>query len=680
MEKSHGARARWLGTACLFAALWLGGSARASAATFTDLTLQNGWTNAPLATRNAGVTLVSGIVYFTGAIASGTSAVAFTLPSQFRPATNVYVPVYLCGSSNGRLFIQPTGVVSIQQNTAGLADAQCMTSLEGASFAPSSTGFTAMALQNSWTNAPFGTSNAAAVNIGGIVHLKGAIATTPDMFHFLSVPFVLPVGLRPQESIYVEVDMCNAARGRLMIDPDGSVLVDAGDSEIGIGYCFTSLDGVTFAADISGFTALTMQNGWNAGAGGPGAPGIELVGGMVQFKGGISATKGTAPAPFVLPSGFRPETDVYVPVEQCQIGIDLITKAALLIKSTGAVTLVPAAPAGPLEECVTLDGASFPVANFRPLALQNGWTHAPFSTTVAAVASIEGTVRLRGAIAGGAAPVAFTLPAGLRPPQTVYVPVDQYIATKGRLVIAPSGAVSVEAAGGAFGQAQLFTSLEGVSFVTTAAVAPLSPQNGWTNAPGGTRSAAATTIAGIVHLEGAIATAGSNPVAFTLPPQFRPSANVYVHVDLCTAANGRLLIAPTGAVTVIDPAGGLVNAACTTSLEGVSYPLSTGAFTSLALINSWSGTPYGTRGASVTNLSGMVTFGGAILTAGGSSVPFALPPQLRPATWVYVPLDLCDGSKGRLDIDPSGNVSVQAETAFSNAQCFTSLEGASFAL
>jgi hypothetical protein len=119
-----------------------------------------------------------------------------------------------------------------------------------------------MSLQDGWTNAPFGTSNAAAANIGGIVHLEGAIANTPGMFDFLSVPFVLPVGLRPQESIYVEVDLCNAARGRLMIDPDG---------------------------------------------------------------------------------------------------------------------IVPAGPAGPIEECVTLDGASFPVASSRPLALQSGWTHAPFS-------------------------------------------------------------------------------------------------------------------------------------------------------------------------------------------------------------------------------------------------------------------------------------------------------------
>jgi hypothetical protein len=36
------------------------------------------------------------------------------------------------------------------------------------------------------------------------------------------------------------------------------------------------------------------------------------------------------------------------------------------------------------------------------------------------------------------------------------------------------------------------------------------------------------------------------------------------------------------------------------------------------------------------------------------------------------------GNKGRLFIQTNGSVTVQAETAFSDAQCFTSLEGVSF--
>ena len=46
---------------------------------------------------------------------------------------------------------------------------------------------------------------------------------------------------------------------------------------------------------------------------------------------------------------------------------------------------------------------------------------------------------------------------------------------------------------------------------------------------------------------------------------------------------------------------------------------------------------------------------------------------------MYVPIDLCSATNGRLQIAPDGTVTVEAEGGtFSNAQCFTSLDGASF--
>ena len=50
-----------------------------------------------------------------GAIATtGTNAVPFVLPKPFRPETNVYVAVNLCDGTNGRLWIQPNGTVTVQ--------------------------------------------------------------------------------------------------------------------------------------------------------------------------------------------------------------------------------------------------------------------------------------------------------------------------------------------------------------------------------------------------------------------------------------------------------------------------------------------------------------------------------------------------------------------------------------
>ena len=314
----------------------------------TELALQNGWTNAPYGTRNAEATVVSGIVYLHGAISNGTSPVAFTLPTALRPATNVYVPVDLCNATKGRLFIQPSGVVSIEAEGGAFANAQCFTSLEGASFAPSGVGFTALALANGWTHAPYGTSSASALKIDGIVHLKGAIAqgTSP-------VIATLASDLRPATWVYVPVDLCNAAKGRLVIQPSGVVSVQA-EGGFSKAQCFTSLDGVSFAQDVTAFTTLSLAN---------------------------------------------------------------------------------------------------------------GWTHAPYGTRSAAVKNLGGVVQFEGAIAGGTSSVAFTLPTALRPATNVYVPVDLCNATKGRLFIQPSGVVSIEAKGGAFANAQCFTSLEGATFV-----------------------------------------------------------------------------------------------------------------------------------------------------------------------------------------------------------------------
>jgi len=47
----------------------------------------------------------------------------------------MYVKVNLCGD-NGDLYIQPSGIVTVQPEGGNWADAQCFTSLDGASFAP----------------------------------------------------------------------------------------------------------------------------------------------------------------------------------------------------------------------------------------------------------------------------------------------------------------------------------------------------------------------------------------------------------------------------------------------------------------------------------------------------------------------------------------------------------------
>ena len=78
-------------------------------------------------------------------------------------------------------------------------------------------------------------------------------------------------------------------------------------------------------------------------------------------------------------------------------------------------------------------------------------------------------------------------------------------------------------------------------------------------------------------------------------------------------------------------------------------------------------------------ISGIVHFKGGMLTNGTNADPFVLPASDRPANEVFISVDMCGGNNGRLNILPNGVVTVEAQDDFGEAQCFTSLDGASFA-
>lgn len=315
----------------------------------------------------------------------------------------------------------------------------------------------------------------------------------------------------------------------------------------------------------------------------------------------------------------------------------------------------------------------------KPMTLLNGWKNAPFATSNVTAEEVSGIVQLRGAVGSGTTSQLFVLPAGLRPPAEVWVAADLCNSTNGRVIITTAGQVTVQQQGGGLTNAQCFTSLDGVSFAANVSgFQALTLINGWVTAGFGNGAPGVAKINGMVYLKGAMATAGTNMNAFVLPAAFRPATTVYVHADLCDATNGRLYIQPNGNVTVQAEGGAITNAQCFTSLDGISFKVPSIPFTPLTPINGWTGGPFATATPKAGNSYGLVYFQGAISTAGTNPVAFTLPAAFRPVTSVYVPVDLCDATKGRLFIQPNGTVIVQAETMFSNAQCFTSLDGVSF--
>lgn len=219
-----------------------GASFPLSTTSFTMLKLQPGWTEFDNFYRKAAVRLIGGVVHFEGAIkTAGTKQTAFTLPAKFRPARNVNVLISVCTGSIGRLHITPKGVVTVRSGV-GFWAVRCGTSLDGATFALSPKSFTSLALKNGWMNAPSGTAKAAVRVVSAVVRFRGAIRTNGTQ----AEPFILPKRFRPSTDVYVPVDLCNGDTGRLHIQPDGVVIVEA-ESSFAQAQCLTSLDGAWFA-------------------------------------------------------------------------------------------------------------------------------------------------------------------------------------------------------------------------------------------------------------------------------------------------------------------------------------------------------------------------------------------------------------------------------------------------
>lgn len=103
-------------------------------------------------------------------------------------------------------------------------------------------------------------------------------------------------------------------------------------------------------------------------------------------------------------------------------------------------------------------------------------------------------------------------------------------------------------------------------------------------------------------------------------------------------------------------------------------------FTTLTLQNGWTGGPFNTALPQIAKNNGVAYFKGAMSTTGTNPVAFTLPAAFRPHKDVYISVDMCDATYGRLFIAAATGIAMVQTSTFSNAQCFTSLDGVFFAL
>jgi hypothetical protein len=139
---------------------------------------------------------------------------------------------------------------------------------------------------------------------------------------------------------------------------------------------------------------------------------------------------------------------------------------------------------------------------------------------------------------------------------------------------------------------------------------------------------------------------------------------MHIPVDISNA-NGHFSIDPAAGTNGIVAKGYSNN---WIGIEGLYYPgtyPSTGACTvawcALTFVNSWHNysTPTYSSGAYTKSADGVVTLKG--LVAGGTvgTTIATLPVGYRPAQWEIMSVE-SNGAWGRVDIDPSGNISSQA--------------------
>jgi hypothetical protein len=105
----------------------------------------------------------------------------------------------------------------------------------------------------------------------------------------------------------------------------------------------------------------------------------------------------------------------------------------------------------------------------------------------------------------------------------------------------------------------------------------------------------------------------------------------------------------------------------------------------LTLINGWAGNCFGTGQAQIALApEGVVHFRGGICSTGTSAVPFMLAAKYRPTHSEFIPVDECNATTGRLEIETNGTVLALADenraSVGDTPQCFTSLAGVSYTL
>ena len=117
-----------------------------------------------------------------------------------------------------------------------------------------------------------------------------------------------------------------------------------------------------------------------------------------------------------------------------------------------------------------------------------------------------------------------------------------------------------------------------------------------------------------------------------------------------------------------------------TSPDGATFAVSPDGFHDFAFKNGWTVADGITGVPAARKIGNIVHLTGAMQTSLENNTPFKLAKAFRPSHRAYAKLDLCAATTGGMTLDADGSVHVYPEGDFSDAQCFTSLEGVSYSV
>jgi prepilin-type N-terminal cleavage/methylation domain-containing protein len=271
---------------------------------WTPFNLLNGWINYSPQFSTAGYTKTSsGLVVLKGMIRAGSGNIA-TLPPGYRPSAYIMFE-NSTNSAGGRVDIQSDGTVRLSVGS------NAWYSLDGISFMPSGTSFTAPGFSGGWLNYSPGSGDPNWQNAGymldslGRVQLTGLIrsgtTTSPTAM------FNLPTSFRPPEYLHILNNNAGSA-WHFGIDNLGNVLAKGGSNTYSsLQAMFYPTGRTTGTSCTTQWCGLPFQNGWKH-YGAPyavpqytkSADGVVMLKGLLN--GGTSATAVIA----TLPANFCP--------------------------------------------------------------------------------------------------------------------------------------------------------------------------------------------------------------------------------------------------------------------------------------------------------------------------------------------------------------------------------------